>query len=343
MPIPNIVQFTASTPNISSLKYQNFYLGVQDQNYGPTPSTGFWNGITVPDGGWVLYLDKATQGPAIYVITGITDGFELSQSIWGPLPIPSPTFYNYLTNRWDLSNQVFLNKNYENIITQNLYLFFDVGFYLCNPLTGGTPSVIKNITTPNLDLYSSNNIGNTALVDSTNGGILVFDGVNDQLFIFDFNFNTHLRFTSDVTYEFFIKFKDLTGSTSQIYYKSPLHEGVLSANTSNKLVYSYGNGSNSQSLETTSTLTNNTWYHIVLVRDFSNTQKIYWYINGTEDRNVATTYSSASSSSNSTYFMTDGSTDWTFADVGIIRVYNSALTSSQVSQNFNAQKSRFGL
>ena len=66
-------------------------------------------------------------------------------------------------------------------------------------------------------------------------------------------------------------------------------------------------------------------------------------MNGIEDRNTTSTYSSAGTSVNNTYLMSDGSSDYTLADVGVIRIYNSALTAAQVSQNFNTQKSRFGL
>jgi hypothetical protein len=41
MPIPNVVQFTTGTPTVSSFKYMNFYLGVQDQDYGLNSVTKF--------------------------------------------------------------------------------------------------------------------------------------------------------------------------------------------------------------------------------------------------------------------------------------------------------------
>ena len=34
---------------------------------------------------------------------------------------------------------------------------------------------------------------------------------------------------------------------------------------------------------------------------------------------------------------------WLNGKVGIVRLYSSALTSSQVAQNFNADKSKYGL
>jgi hypothetical protein len=72
---------------------------------------------------------------------------------------------------------------------------------------------------------------------------------------------------------------------------------------------------------------------------------LYWYINGSEDSNVSTNYSSAATSTDSTTIFKNGTSgsEYALADLGVLRIYNSALTAAQVSQNFNAQKSRFGL
>jgi hypothetical protein len=215
---------------------------------------------------------------------------------------------------------------------------------MCTVYSGGTPPTIKNMVVPNLT-ETNNNLNNMAAKSSDFGGILSFDGADDKISIFDFGFNTHLRFSGDVTYEFFVRIKELTGGTIPMYYKSPVHEGSLSANSANKLVYSYGDGTTAQTFTSTTALTNNNWYHIVLVRDLTGTpKKLYWYINGSEDKNEPATYSSAATSSESTTIFQNGFSgqEFAFADLGVLRIYNSALTAAQVSQNFNAQKGRFG-
>ena len=353
MPNPNVVQFSATTPSASSLRYQNFYLGVQDQGYGPTNVTGFWNGITVPNGGYVLYFDKATQGPSIYVPTNQSEALNILLLFYNDILQPvgqNNNFYQAITALYGpltRTDSIILNKNYENIITNNLYLSFDPSFYMCQVFSAGTPTAIKNISYRLLNGTGNNNFNNSAEISVSNGTILQLDGISDRYVYFDADVFTDLRFTGDVTYEFFIKIKDLTGGTpSPLYYKSPIGEGSLSANTSNKLVYSYGNGTNAQTFESTSALTNNTWYHIVMVRDLTNTNKLYFYLNGVEDSNTTATYSTATASNNSTSFFNNdfpSGTRYTFADLGVLRLYNSALTAAQVSQNFNAQKSRFGL
>lgn len=352
MPTPNVVQFSNTIPSLSSLRYQNFYLGVQDQGYGPTSSSGFWNGISVPNNGYVIYFEKAVQGPSIYVASSQTQAFELLLLFYNDVLAPinrNNNFYEVVTTLYGTGSRtdsIILNKNYENVVTDNLRFCIDPSFYMCQLNTGATPTTVKNISNFILSGLGSNNVSNTAQISQSNGTILEFDGVTDDYTYFDFGVQTDFRFSGDVTYEFFIKLRDLTGGTpSPLYYKSPIGEGSLSANTSNKLVYSYGNGTNAQTFQSTSTLTNNTWYHIVMVRDLTNTSKLYFYLNGVEDANTSATYSTATVTTDSTTFFLNGilGTRYTFADVGIIRVYNSALTSSQVSQNFNAQKSRFGL
>jgi hypothetical protein len=352
MPIPNVVQFTAGTPTVSSFKYNNFYMGVQNQDYGPTIVTNFWNGIEVPEGGYVIYFDKPTNGPSIYVPQNDEQARSILLQFYGAIiPIGQQgslaSILNALYQGGTRTDSVILNKNYENIITDNLYISIDPSFYLCTTLSGGTPSSIKNMVLPDLGDVSNNMVANTAeITQFNNQSILSFDGISDMFRFFDFNlYNFHLRFSGDVTYEFFVRLEELTGDTIPIYYKSPTHEGSLSANSANKLVYSYGTGTTAQIFTSTTALTNNTWYHIVLVRDFTNTAKLYWYINGSEDSNVSTTYISAATSTDSTTIFRNGlfGSEYAEADLGVLRIYNSALTAAQVSQNFNAQKGRFGL
>lgn len=353
MPNPNVVQFSLTTPSASSLRYQNFYLGVQDQDYGPTNQTGYWNGISVPNGGYVLYFDKPTQGPSIYVPTNESEALSILLMFYNDVLAPigqNNNLYDAITalySNGSRNDSIIVNRNYESIITDNMYLSFDPSFYMCQVLSAGTPNSIKNLSYRLLTGLTNNMFSNTASISNTNGTIIQLDGVADDFIYFDLGFQTDLRFTGNVTYEFFIKIKDLTGGTpSPLYYKSPKGEGSLSANTSNKLVYSYGDGTNAQTFESSAALTNNTWYHIVMVRDLTNTNKLYFYINGVEDSNTVATYSSATASIDSTAFFVNGfpgGTRYTFADLGVLRLYDSALTATQVSQNFNAQKSRFGL
>ena len=66
MPSTNHFKFGAS--GISSATRGGFKVGVVGgADYGPTSTTGFYNGVTPPVGGYAIYVDKASQGPSIHV------------------------------------------------------------------------------------------------------------------------------------------------------------------------------------------------------------------------------------------------------------------------------------
>jgi len=53
-----------------SLSKGNLTIGVKGTTeYGPTSDSGFYNGVIVPNGGYAIYVEKASQGPSIHVPT----------------------------------------------------------------------------------------------------------------------------------------------------------------------------------------------------------------------------------------------------------------------------------
>ena len=60
---------TGSKTTGCCLRKGNYDIGVvENYQYGPTASTGFWAGYDVPAGGFLSYQNKASQGPSIYSI-----------------------------------------------------------------------------------------------------------------------------------------------------------------------------------------------------------------------------------------------------------------------------------
>jgi hypothetical protein len=54
--------------DINSISNGNFSVGVKGgADYGPTSDTGFYNGVAIPIGGYVIYVEKMSQGPSIHV------------------------------------------------------------------------------------------------------------------------------------------------------------------------------------------------------------------------------------------------------------------------------------
>jgi hypothetical protein len=65
---PSTNHFKFGASGILSATRGGFSVGVKDgADYGPTSSTGFWNGVKPPVGGYTIYVDKASQGPSIHV------------------------------------------------------------------------------------------------------------------------------------------------------------------------------------------------------------------------------------------------------------------------------------
>jgi hypothetical protein len=109
----------------------------------------------------------------------------------------------------------------------------------------------------------------------------------------------------------------------------------LMALNSNIIEHYWGNFTTSST-----TVATNTWYHIVIVYD--GTSKHYIYINGNQV-GLADTPTLIMNTSNTPINI--GTTNWGGFNgkIAALRIYNYALTSSDVTTKFNALKTRFGL
>ena len=71
-PVTNHIKIGASDK--LSLSKGNLTIGIKgDAEYGPTADTGFYNGVVPPSGGYVVYIEKASQGPSIRVAYNDTE------------------------------------------------------------------------------------------------------------------------------------------------------------------------------------------------------------------------------------------------------------------------------
>jgi len=61
------IKFQTDGTSSNTRRKGNFLVGESTVAYGPTTSTGLYNSIIPPEGGYTLYLNKASGGPSIYV------------------------------------------------------------------------------------------------------------------------------------------------------------------------------------------------------------------------------------------------------------------------------------
>jgi len=180
--------------------------------------------------------------------------------------------------------------------------------------TSGTPSYMTFNGT-------SNYIGNAGTLNNFNfastGGITVEAWVNPNLTSYEFWFSSNVT-SGDCTYRF--------GTNSSGYY--------------------YWNMGHHVDVKTGGPISSNTWYQVVFTGAVvSGNVYTNVYLNGS---NVVSNYNeSLGSLSNPTNWLIghgETSSAWPYnGNVSIIRVYNTALNSTQVTQNYNASKATFGL
>lgn len=194
------------------------------------------------------------------------------------------------------------------------------------------------------DLSPNQNTGtltNGPTFSSTNGGAIVFDGTNDYV-----DCGTNLSFTttgfsicawvyptSATSYRtVFNKGNGTTAAGSQ-------YELLSSFNGSNKFQFDVFIGGARTDTASPSTYALNKWYYVCGTRSGSlNTL----YENGVST-NTVTIAGTLNTTANTTKIGIAGSTLPFSGNIAIAQIYNRALSASEILQNYNATKIRFGL
>jgi len=133
------------------------------------------------------------------------------------------------------------------------------------------------------------------------------------------------------------KFDD-GGASQQVSY------GLRSLQTG-ALRFEVGNGTSTVN-SPSYTLTTDTWYQVVGVWSNVASNSIALYINGVIQGSNSHSFSSILNSANPLYLGSYNGGEypqWWNGKIGVVRLYSSALTSSEVLQNYNADKAKYGL
>ena len=164
--MPNAVNYNVSAQT-QALKKGNFWIATGDVGKG----AGYWNGITPPSNGYTIYLNKSSNGPAIYTVSTEAQLTGLTSTIAGQTLTTSGQCLNWFATQTD---KMILNKDYNSVVTNGLVLNLDAGFTPSYPTTGTTW----------YDLSPSGITGtliNGPTFSSSNDGSILFDGVDDYV------------------------------------------------------------------------------------------------------------------------------------------------------------------
>jgi hypothetical protein len=179
--------------------------------------------------------------------------------------------------------------------------------------------------------------------NSGNGGSIVFDGVDDGVSI---QHNSNIDIRNQITMECFFKLNSFTpggpsADRTALIIKS--YSYYLTINTTGKIdTYFYGTNTGAY-YTSNSSVSLNQWTQAVVT---FNGNTVNWYINGNLDKSQSQTGT----------ITPDQNADLgigreVFANYGRglngtiskVLIYNRALSASEVLQNYNALKGRFGL
>jgi len=332
--MPNTIKYS-TTGDTLSLRKGNFYFGIGDTSKGPTSNTDHWNGISPPTSGYTIYETKGSNGPSIRVPSDSTNLIEYSNRLYSGSNITSTAGALVYLN--SLSTVVCVNRDYENIVTSGLSMCVDAGF---------SPSY-RNSGSSWYDVSLSGGtatLQNSPTYSTTSGGILTFSKSSSQYATLP-NIGSKNTWTCEV----WVKFNSsLTGQISSVvtnqYNGSNLNFsiGTNNAPSSYNIVAGFFNGAWRNTTGFAPTL--NTWYQIVGTYDGS---VIRQYVNGSASGGTLN-YVGTSSSGGEIRMMgrwdtLSGSVNYIDGDLSIVRIYNRALSATEIQNNFNSQKTRFGL
>lgn len=222
-----------------------------------------------------------------------------------------------------------INQNYYqgNIVTDGLVMALDASNQVSYP---GINPFWYDMTSNGFNTTLMNGPG----FKSANGGAISFDGIDDYVSVaIDLAFET-----PSVTYEAWVKLLD-RGNRHIVYVNWQGNSLEVNADRS-VVMYNFGSSGQLGAATTGNQFSWGEWVHIVGTYEVA-TQTLNTYVNGT----LKATRPSTPSTLYSTSVHKISGTDYGGAikgDVAIVRHYNRALSSNEVLQNYNAQKSRFG-
>jgi hypothetical protein len=304
---------------INSVKTGGFYIGVNQGGYGLTSATSFWNGKTPDVGRYIVYVGNGTSSPTMYIVLSDSNLITLSNTLGGGSNTTVQLALNYFINS---ANSVCVNIDIPNILwLPSLLLYIDAGY---------TPSYPRAFDTW-YDISSVNNnisLINSPTFNSDNYGIIRFDGVNDFGASSSASFNLDRRVTVNVWV------KHYPGATSDYgnYVAKGANQGYrMRRNGPNgSPLWLYSDGNTIQG----GTLYNDIWYMVTGVFDSTGLSA---YIDGDLVASNTNPYNPSNVSSTELFIgAIYVGAEYLTADIASVAIYGTALTETQIKQNYYA-------
>lgn len=296
---------------------------------GPTSFSDWWAGANAPAGGYVLYINKTSGGPAVYIFSNDQDLINFTNNQAGV----SYTLITQALVYWHgVSTALLVNKEYEPIVMDGLSFLADAGYL---------PSYPKSGTNMLTNTGASGVLANGAVYRNTAGGLIEFDGTNDIVY-----FDAPLpEGQTKYSLEAFFRAREYRSQVvleqKQRFWAPGMRACIL--------LNSNGTGGFNglaADLHDVVPYVINTWYHWVITVDTTlSVDRIKLYRDGVfytqgNQRSATSLYLGAQIASIGGNI--DGG-EYFNGDIPVARIYNRVLTPQEIAINFNAQRGRFGL
>jgi hypothetical protein len=325
--MPNSIIYNVSTQSLA-LKKGNFYIGTGDVGKGPTSSTGYFDGVSPASGGYVIYVRNSAGKNLIYGASNDSQLILITNRIVGASYTTVNECLVYFAGQTD---KMCVNREYEPIVTNGLTFLVDPGF---------TPSYPSSGTTL-YGLSGTNNgtLNNGTAYSSSNGGTFIFDGADDTI---TFSDNSAFQLSGPGTVSFWCQFvttaQRCVGPQMLASAGSLGGAWAIGIRTNRSVNFEISPGGAIQDTPFTLSaeeLPLNTWGMLTCVGTETGCDG-YW--NGIYRGSISYPFPPPSTYSGTNSFkILDRGT------LGPMMIYNRTLTSTEVLQNFNAQKARYGL
>jgi hypothetical protein len=336
-------------------------LGWWDRNSSQFRSSGY--GLTSSVDAWVQYAvvgdssshtyyvnDTQVGNSVPYGISGTTTHWGLGNNALAGQPfgyVGNMMFYNKkltlseIKQNYDALKNVYKNGDF---VVDNLKLYFNPASYLSYPSSG---TIINDL--------SGNSLNGTMSNVTYNQTYFTYNGSSSQIAIAD---NSLLEpgsgsFTIEVWVNQSVAGNDVVlgkfdngGASQNVSYS------IRTTSTTFYAQIGSGSGSGggpSGTLFVNSTShvgTLNTWYHLVYVFKNGGTKTLETFVNGVSIGVVSHNLSSILNSTKPLYIGSYNGgeySQWFDGKIGITRLYSSALTASDVSKNFEANRNIYGI
>jgi len=297
----------------------------------------------------VLYENGAATGSTTLAMTvsstsnplniGRWDGtsYNLNGCIAGAMVYNRALNADEILQNYNATKYKYILK--ENIVTDGLLLHYDMSNYQSAPFTGTSTTDLSGIG-------NTGTLTNGPTYSSLAGGILSFDGTNDYVDCnLDFGFDT----TVSATLSLWLKTTNLVqrggilGKAGSSNWEWTLSQGIDSSDI--YFWYWKVDSNINLSISISNFFESNVWKKVDLVWSHTS-NRLTIYRNGigvTSSTPASSSFQNRNSSIFLGYTYNNFSSYYWDGQVGLLSIYNRALTAEEVLQNYNASKTRFGI